>query len=70
MKKIVLFSLCFSVLVGSPIVGYAEVLEAQEVQRAAYIPFDFISYPPKTYRGMVLVRVDKKKKGGYVGWYV
>lgn len=72
MKKIILFSLFVGMMVSFPGVGHAETLqvaETENVQRAAYIPFDFKSYPPKTYRGMILVRVDKIK-GGYVGWYV
>lgn len=72
MKKIILFSLFVGAMVSFPRVGHAEtlqVVETENLQRSIYTPFDFKSYPPKTYRGMILVRVDKIK-GGYVGWYV
>lgn len=73
MKKIIWLGLLFGMMVSFPsAVAQAETVQVAETEstpRADIIPFDFKSYPPKTYRGMVLVRVDKTK-GGYVGWYV
>ena len=56
--------------------GYTPTVQADtllvvdvESQRASYVAYNFISYPPQAYNGKTLVKVDKIK-GGYVGWYV
>lgn len=71
MKKIILFVLLFGITTSYTAVGHADTLQTTEEnrQRASYIAFNFKSYPPKTYNGKTLVKVDKVE-GGYIGWYV
>ncbi|WP_207941994.1 hypothetical protein DOK78_000518 [Enterococcus sp. DIV2402] len=70
MKKIVIAALMFCIIGGSQVAHAEEVTSAEDVTTLSLItPFDFKNYPPSTYAGKTLVKVEKIKNG-YRGWYI
>lgn len=71
MKKLILVAFVLLVGIGGAQVGSAtEYVHEEGLQTRAIIKQYFFSqYPPKTYYGMTLIKVEKIS-GGYRGWYV
>ncbi|MGX7195799.1 hypothetical protein [Enterococcus olivae] len=70
MKKLFLFAFFFGLMLNIAPVGYADTVTESDVEvQALFTKYRFLSYPPKTYHGKTLVRVDTYKTH-YDGWYL
>ena len=73
MKKVVVFSMLLGLISFTSVSANAQESTTDNVDtivnRAAYQTYKFSSYPPKTYKGLVLHQV-KKVKDGYLGLYI
>lgn len=73
MKRIIITTALLATLTVCGISTNAQEVSTDDttviVSRAAYQTYKFSSYPPKTYKGLVLHQV-KKISDGYLGLYI
>lgn len=70
MKKLILAALLFSIASGSQVIHAEEVNSTNQVEALSLLTsYDFKNYPPSTYAGKKLVKVEKISTG-YRGWYI
>ena len=71
MKKFLISSLLLAAFLISTPVVHSESVGAEEVSVTPFfrmVQYKFKNYPPSTYKGKVLIYVEKVS-GGYTGWY-
>lgn len=68
MKKFVLFVSLFCLTLGYTPIGLADAAPEIVPYVNPFVNYKFLSYPPQTYNGKKLYKVEKHKEF-YVGWY-
>ncbi|EOT25948.1 hypothetical protein [Enterococcus saccharolyticus] len=70
MKKLILAALLFSIASGTQVAHAEEVSSTDNAETyVSFVSYDFKNYPPSTYAGKTLVKVEKISMG-YRGWYL
>lgn len=70
MKKLVAAAFMFCIIGGSQIAHAEEVEYTDNVEALLSLtPYEFKNYPPSTYNGKTLVKVEKLSDR-YRGWYI